>query len=78
MRSFFIALLALSLPLSILASHGDHRARRHSEIALRARGDVLPRDQFDGVRVTYYQIDVGTYVSSFCSCLSFPYRLSVV
>ncbi|KAH9977123.1 hypothetical protein BGW80DRAFT_1287483 [Lactifluus volemus] len=59
MRSFLIALLSFSLPLSILASHGDHRARRHSEIALRARGDILPRAQFDAVRATYYQIDVG-------------------
>jgi hypothetical protein len=78
MRSFLIALLALSLPLSILASHSDHRARRHAEIALRARGDISPRLEFNGVRITFYDITAGTYVSSFYSCLSLPYQLSVV
>jgi hypothetical protein len=63
MRSFVTTLLAFSLPLSILASHLDHHGRRHAEVALRARDDILDkRDAGQGARVTYYDISVGQYV----------------
>jgi hypothetical protein len=61
MRSFVTTLLALSLPLSILASHLDHHGRRHADVALRARGDILDK-RVSGGRCTFYDIDVGQYV----------------
>jgi len=59
MRSFVTTLLALSLPLSAFAGHRDHRARRHSDVAVRARGDIL-RKRDGGNRFTFYDITVGT------------------
>jgi hypothetical protein len=58
MRSFVTTLLALSLPLLILASHVDHHGRRHADMALRARGDILKKRD----RCTFYDITTGQYV----------------
>jgi hypothetical protein len=63
MHSFATLLLALSLPLSALAAHTF--PRHHNGLALRARGDLLPRQSYDNVRITFYEIDVGMY-----ACLS--------
>lgn len=60
MRSFTTLLLALSSPLYALASHGH--PRRHTELARRARGDLLQRDDsYSNARCTFYDITVGTY-----------------
>lgn len=63
MRSFATLLLALSLPLYALAAHSP--IRRHNGLALRARGDLLPRQTYTNARCTFYDITTGTYV-----CLS--------
>jgi hypothetical protein len=63
MHSFTTLLLALSVPLHALAAHSP--LRRHDALAHRARGDLLPRQSYDNVRITFYEIDVGTY-----ACLS--------
>lgn len=63
MRSFATLLLALSLPLYALAAHSP--IRRHNGLALRARGDLLPRQTYDNARCTFYDITTGTY-----ACLS--------
>lgn len=54
MRSFATILVALSLPLHALAAH-EVNHRRHAEIALRPR-------QYNGERMTFYDITTGTYV----------------
>ncbi|KAN0141281.1 RlpA-like double-psi beta-barrel-protein domain-containing protein-containing protein [Lactarius tabidus] len=58
MHSFTTLLLALSVPLHALAAHSP--LRRHDALAHRARGDLLPRQSYDNVRITFYEIDVGT------------------
>ena len=65
MRSFATILTALSLPLYTFAAHHNNPARRHSDVAVRARGDVLQKRDFSGP-LTYYDITVGQYVSSLC------------
>jgi len=59
MRSFTTLLLALTLPYFALAAHGS-RPRRHSDLAHRARGDLLEKRDYGG-RMTFYDITVGTY-----------------
>jgi hypothetical protein len=60
MHSFATLLLALSSPLYAIAAHGH--PRRHTELARRARGDLLQRDDsYTNARLTYYDITVGTY-----------------
>ncbi len=64
MRSFATILAALSVPLYAFAAHHGNHARRHSDLALRARGDIQKRD-FGGP-FTYYDITVGQYVLPLC------------
>jgi hypothetical protein len=63
MHSFTTTILiALSLSLSVLAAYHGSDTRRHSELAIRARGDILERRSFSEVRLTWYDITVGPYV----------------
>jgi hypothetical protein len=62
MRSFATVLTTLSLPLFALAAHHGYHARHHGDVALRARGDVLPKRNFPNARITWYDITVGQYV----------------
>jgi hypothetical protein len=58
MRSFATILSALSLTLYAFAAHHGNHARRHSDVAVRARGDVLQKRDFDGP-FTWYDISVA-------------------
>jgi len=59
MRSFATILATISLPLYALAAHHGNHARDHGGVALRARGDLLPKRNFPNARMTYYDITVG-------------------
>jgi hypothetical protein len=74
MHSFSTILVALSLSLSVLAAYHGNDARRHAELAVRARGDVLEKRQYSGVRMTWYDITVGPYVlhSLYAFCAPLP------
>ena len=71
MRSFTTLLLALSLPLYALAAHSP--LRRHNGLALRARGDLLPRQSYSNARCTFYDITTGQYVRP--SVTNFPFLI---
>lgn len=62
MRSFATILATITLPLYALAAHHGNYARDHGSVALRVRGDLLPKRSFDNARMTYYIINVGQYV----------------
>ena len=61
MRSFATVLTTLSLPLFAFAAHHGYHARHHGDVALRARGDLLPK-RYSNARITWYDITVGQYV----------------
>jgi hypothetical protein len=65
MRSFATILATISLPLYALAAHHGNHARDHGGVALRARGDLLPKRKFVNAPMTFYDITVGQYVLSF-------------
>ena len=60
MRSFTAILATLSLPLFAFAAHHGHSARHDGDVALRARGDLLPKRNFQG-RLTWYDISLYKY-----------------
>ena len=72
MHSFETLLTALLLPLYALAAHHGEPVRRHADVALRARGDLAERGS---ARLTWYDITVGTYVSSVLPTFSMPHFL---
>ena len=61
MRSLAAIFTTLSLPLYVYAAHYANRGDRHSDLAVRARGDVLQKRGFSGPFTTY-DITVGLYV----------------
>jgi hypothetical protein len=67
MRSFETIFVSLSLSLLAFAAHGVNHARHHTNRAL------VPRDQFNGIRMTWYDITTGMYVH-----LLDPHRLCLI
>ena len=72
MRSFATILATISLPLYALAAHHGNHARDHGGVALRARGDLLPK-RYSNAPFTYYDITVGQYVPQL-----FPHFLCLI
>jgi hypothetical protein len=69
MCSFATILAALSVPLYAFAAHHGNHACRHSDLALRTRGDIQKRD-FGGL-FTYYDITVPVCSSALPHILCF-------
>ena len=61
MRSLTAIFTTLSLLLYVYAAHYGNRGDRHSDLAIRARGDVLQKRDFSGP-FTLYDITTGLYV----------------
>ena len=69
MRSVSTIFSILSLPLYVFAAHYGNRGDRHSDLAFRARGDVLQKRDFSGPFTTF-DTTTGMYVRRLC-----PYSL---
>lgn len=74
MRSFETILVSLSLSLLAFAAHGVNHAHRHANLTIRdANLTLRPRQEYTGIRMTWYDITTGTYVPLLyphCPCLT--------